>query len=494
MAKNKKTPQTKLKPRAIPATVLAVIVLLALLPVNLLAQRVDIRWDMTPNRFYTISELTPQLMATLDNTVDIYTMYSLSDLEDLTDISADIRPIYEAMGQVISQYDQFEKVNVINADPYTDEGAAVITALSLDQNLNLQYGDTVIKCGGVIKVISLYDMLVTETDENTGITSHIGYSCENDLTSAILFAYLHSTPETRLNVYTVEGHGEKTDYEKITDHLSAEGYAFSSLKLSDGIPENASMLILAAPEEDLTASERVTVDEYLDRGGAVCMLMPPNEAKLDYVNIEEILRKFSIGMRYDTAHDPVQTNSATPDNTSLFRARYTPGTIIQQSLLDSEEVFPIASDSRTFYVLSTGKLANQNVEIGSITYGTAKSTPTGGTNPAPEAAEGELNLSMYAEDPARGGARLFVIGEAEFIDDTNISNEFSMGNYYLFMDAVTWLTQSDVNLEIADKVKENDFMALSAESTATGLIVLFAAIPAVIAGAGIVVWLRRRKS
>ena len=54
-----------------------------------------------------------------------------------------------------------------------------------------------------------------------------------------------------------------------------------------------------SPQSDISKDELRKLNDYLDQGGNVCFWMSPNDAEIQYTNIESILESFSLRMDYD---------------------------------------------------------------------------------------------------------------------------------------------------------------------------------------------------
>ena len=103
-------------------------------------------------------------------------------------------------------------------------------------------------------------------------------------------------------------------------------------------------------------------------------------------------------------------------------------------------------------------------------------------------------LAAYSLNNARSESKMVVFGNAEFIDDTHVSSETVIVPVYLFLSTISWMYDSDIDMEIAAKTSSNDYISLQDASFARGLIVVLTVVPVVIMATGIVVWIKRRNS
>ena len=273
------------------------------------------------------------------------------------------------------------------------------------------------------------------------------------------------------------------------------------------------MLILAAPKSDLSNDETRLINEYLDKGGNICFLMSPNQEETVYKNIESIMEDFGIGMDYDIVSE---TNSSlyVSGDPYTYRINIVRNADEEATDLTSELItmtdsgyYAFMSNARSFYQYLGSE--DTSLEVGSLLQ-TVSSTdelgnPTssaigeiyGGKNPNAETIEGiPLDLAMYSTSSIRNDAKCFAIGNAEFIDDVNVSQDYMIIPVYLMLSVMSWMHDSDLDLDmgIADKAKDYDSMTINSESDANGIMILFIAVPVVISLAGAGVWLKRRHS
>ena len=86
------------------------------------------------------------------------------------------------------------------------------------------------------------------------------------------------------------------------------------------------------------------------------------------------------------------------------------------------------------------------------------------------------------------------MGNAEFMDDEHVSAGFTIVPLYLCLSSITWMYNSDVDMEIEDKSRSFDNMIFDDANQAKSVMAIFIAIPVafVVIGAG--VWIKRRNS
>jgi hypothetical protein len=99
---------------------------------------------------------------------------------------------------------------------------------------------------------------------------------------------------------------------------------------------------------------------------------------------------------------------------------------------------------------------------------------------------------MYSMDSIRNNAKMTVFGSAEFMTDEATDTNYYIAPLYLYLSTVTWMYNSDVDMNIENKTKVYDELPINSSESAKAMMAVFLAIPAAMLVAGGVVWLRRR--
>ncbi len=489
------------------AALLAALALAVAIPINLLASRLNIIWDMTPAKLYELSDTTKNYLKNLDKQVDFYF------LMDMDYLSTDDNSM--ALYYTLKQYSEYENINFVDFDP--DKNPALVNELK-EKGYTLSEGDMVFCCEDRSKHVAannMYHYEVSYGENNNRIVEAAYFTGENYITGAI--SAVASGKEA--SVYFLTGHGEKTlqnDYTKFNANMKNINYNALELNLAteSAVPEDAAVLILAAPKSDLSNDETRMINDYLDNGGNICFLMSPNKEKVVYKNIESILNAFGIAMDYDIVKETDSSRYVSGDpytyGVSIVRADTENGTVdLTSELADMTEngYYAFMSDARSFYYYPNSD--DYSLEVGSLLqtvsstdeYGDTVSTAVGevygASDPMAEDITGyPLDLAMYSTSTLRNGAKVLAMGNAEFIDDVNVSQDYMMIPVYLMLSSISWMHDSDLILDmgIADKERDYDSMTLNSETAANATMITFIAVPVVIALIGAGVWFKRRYS
>ncbi|MDE6089051.1 MAG: GldG family protein [Oscillospiraceae bacterium] len=487
------------------AMILAVLALAVAIPLNLLASRLNIIWDMTPAKLYELSDTTKEYLKNLDKQVDFYF------LMDMDQLSTDDNSM--ALYYSLKQYSEYENINLIDFDP--DTNPELVNQLRED-GYNLSIGDMVFHCDGRskhVQGVSMYQYEVSYDDNNNSIIEAAYFRGENYITGAI--NAVASGKEA--SVYFLTGHGEKSlsdNYTKFNENMRNINYNAQELDLKtmDAVPEDAAILIVAAPQYDLSNDETRLLNNYLDNGGNICFLMSPNENEIAYKNMESIMNDFGIGMDYDLVKETDSSLYVSGDpytyRVSIVRNEDTDVDLTSE-LADMTDngLAAFMSNSRSFYQYLGSE--DTSIQVGTLLqtiadtddYGysnaTAVGEPYGGTDPLAEMIQGQpLDLAMYAVSSSRNNAKVFVMGNAEFIDDDNVKEDYMIIPVYLMLSNMTWMYDSDLLLDmgISDKERNYDSMLINSESAANSTMIIFIVVPVLVGLSGAGVWIKRRYS
>jgi hypothetical protein len=134
---------------------------------------------------------------------------------------------------------------------------------------------------------------------------------EQDLTNALIKV----TTGRQVKAYFVQGHGEKDSvgsdrngYANAVELLKRDNYTVEKIVLAqsqEGVPADASVLIIAGPTTDYLKPEVDAIRTYLRKGGkALVMLDPPvGESIRPAPTLESLLKEWSITLGHDVVID-----------------------------------------------------------------------------------------------------------------------------------------------------------------------------------------------
>lgn len=479
------------------AFVLAFLILLVFVPINMIFSYYDKVYDMTPSKKYSLDPVTEQILEdTSDKEIEVYFLNTLFNLES----DPNCLPVYHTFMEL----DARDNITLTCFDP--NENVELANSLNPTGVLDVRMNDIFVKCGDTIRQISGN---IFQTDAN-GIVEYAG---ENLIAGAIYQCATGSLP----TIYFLKGYSDKTldgNYSTYRDIIKMDNYDVKELDLStvDKIPDETAIICIAAPDRDITVSDRDKLSEYIDNGGKIQMLLSPSDTEGRFENIEYLLAKFEIGMDYNIVREKNvkwqlhDLNSKQVDNyfTVSYPAKaedYTEDLTTEINTLIADGTYDAGvSNVRSFYELTSG---NEMIEKASIIENlptamdseeyTTISEPMGGDALTAADAKKKSNQPLvmgYYSYNKQTGAKLIVMGCDEPIDDSLHIPTF--GTRRLAMFSNTWLYSSDVDLGIENKFNSYDTMTFENGDEASAAIRLFFVVPAVFALLGLAVWLKRR--
>jgi ABC-type uncharacterized transport system involved in gliding motility auxiliary subunit len=241
----------------------------------LFARQYTRKIDLTAQRLYTLSDASRQALAGLKAPVTIMIF----------------TPASEPFGAIRELYqNESDKVVWEFADALKDP----VAARRMDKNV--RNGDMFVVCG--------------ERKKRMGVQEILGQNNESVLTNAII----EVTRADKVKLYFLSGHGEVAcerpaagedekqaapSLQAFRDFLVQRGIQTATLDLtqSAGVPEDASLVILAGPQRDLFAPEAAALQDYLSRrrGKLLVMLdVPARDFFAPMDNLTGLLEQWGI--------------------------------------------------------------------------------------------------------------------------------------------------------------------------------------------------------
>lgn len=474
------------------AWILAILVLGVAVPLNLIFERMNVNFDMTPNSMYTLTETTKNYLDELDAkgvTVDVYFLTELEELE------GDLECL--ALYRTLLAYKEHPCFNLIDFDPDTEPEK--LREINPDGVFNLSSGDFLFSYNDMVKRLPATLMYTYQLDENEQIVS-AEFRAENFFTG-----YIKSVVDgTMPTVYFLSGHDEVplSDMTQLSANLGNYNYGAKELNLmtDTAIPADCCILVIASPKQDITDVEYKKILAYTRNGGHISVLMSPDDSKTAFRNIEMLLSNYCVGMNYDRVEETDANRHSHKDvyamMCDIIQANAETGEDLTSQLTpDVNNIVTYMPYSRSFYTIYGTNYGRLIADTLIRTQTTAKSVPYGGSLLDPETVEGQPQvLSMYVIDTEHNNSKLIVFGSSDFITDAGASNAYFINPLQLFLTSITWMYDSDLDMNIQDKARSFDSLTVNSSAEASGLIAIFIAFPVLVAAIGVVVWLRRRNA
>ena len=455
----------------------AVIVIVALL--NVVISTMDNTWglsyDLSNNKLYTISAQSKKVISEIDQDVKIYAlMQSGSE-------SSTVENLLENYRKLAPDYIDVTVVDPVQnptfANQFTSETLSINSVIVTN-------GD-----GSRYRVIDQYDMYEFGYTQNyqSYVKAFIG---EQKLTNAISFV----TADQVANAYFLTGHQEvsKSDLGFLVDYIEGENLVVDNIDVTSiGLLKQGDILIIAAPQSDLSEDERVAIKEFLENDGymiyltdATCPQLPAFESLLDLYGIKLDHTLVVEGSENYYYRAPVYLVPDIEDHavTAGLVANEQVAVLPYATSLTLPNV--VHNDIKVTPLLTTSKAAFGRVDL--------ESAET-------EKEEGDLDgpltvamaLSRINADGEDVGEKIAVFGASGFV--TSSSFYSISGNTDLLLGAIRWMNgEADTMTIVGKNLMTNSLRFNSTAEMYTMAAIAVIVIPVLVLVAGLVVWLRRR--
>ncbi len=417
------------------------------------------QWDLTRNHIYTLSDDTQKTLRGLKATVHAYAFYVPTD----------------------RQYGQVKEL----LDRYHDVGGDKFVVEFLDPDKN----------PGKVRELGVKKDAGPELVVQAGRQQDkVQQVSEEGLTNSLVKV----THGGEKKIYFLTGHGEAdikdtgaTGYSEVVKSLANEGVESDTLSLLEAkdVPPDCRALIIAGPQKKLLPPELSVLEDYLMKGGHVIAMLDPQVDS----GLSDLLKKYGIQANDDEIIDPLSrlagTNLDVPVVSQYAQHAITKGfnlaTVFPQTrsltaLAEGGEKRPLALATTNptawgetdFKLLAEGRASKEGMLSGSLAVAVLSEKPV--TLPDKRSAE----------------ARLVVFGDSQFPD--NRWGQVGPGNDDLFMNTVSWMTDSSERITIRPKARDASHLTMNQQQMLAVQFFSIDVLPVVLLAVGIAIWRVRR--
>lgn len=439
-------------------TVLAILVFLGILIlINFIFYKENIRFDLTKNKKFTLSNQTKKVLKQINQEIKIIGFFQKETQSEAENLLKE----YQA---------QNKKIKVEFIDP--DAKPALAQKYGIER-----YGTLILEMG----------------DRKQEITE----SSESDITSGIL--KLIEKEKEKKKIYFLTGHGEKDiesggdrSYTKIKHQLEKENYEVKTINLitKPEIPRDTAVLIIASPKNKILDKEKEIISNFLDKNGKVFILLDPKSEVKEEVGFSDILAKWGIEVNNNLVIDPVNyfledVGTIVIDKWILHKITENLPSVFFPGV---SKVSPKKDLPKDITVQTLAKTSNRSWLEANFANRNVKFD-------AGQDEKGPISIAVTAEkekkdNEKKAGARLAVFGDSDFAVDA-FSNILS--NQDLFINTVDWLVEKEELISIRPKEQENRQVNLSGRQAKLVFYFTVIGMPLIVIVAGIAVWINRKK-
>ncbi|MDR2907392.1 MAG: gliding motility-associated ABC transporter substrate-binding protein GldG [Bacteroidales bacterium] len=280
-------------------------ILLCVVALNLLANLVFLRLDLTSEKRYSLHPNTKQLIKSLDRPVE-FKIYLDGDLPAGF---KRLRTATKEMLEEFSAYNDLVHFEFVNLYDIKDEKERARISWELQEKGITPTNVEVKEKGGVSRKLIFPAADVTYQDQSEAmelLQSQVGLSSEEALNNSIqtleyqmMSTIFKLTTEDRKHVVFIEGHGELDAYHTLEamyalggfydiDRVRMNNNPAALLTLSDStIAPAYDAIIIAQPKAPFSEIDKWAIDQYIMHGGKVLWVLDAGNASLDSLRIQE---------------------------------------------------------------------------------------------------------------------------------------------------------------------------------------------------------------
>jgi ABC-type uncharacterized transport system involved in gliding motility auxiliary subunit len=455
-----------------------VVVLGILVAVNYIGKQQNKRWDLTENKQFSLSDQSRNVVTKLDAPVEIMGFMPPADQPVSVNTFRDLLQEYASLSDQI-------KLELIDVD--RNPSVAV-------QNEVRAYGEVVIR--------------------HKGRTERVSSTQEQDITNALIKVV---SGQAR-TLYFTQGHGEKdptsaeaTGYQSASESLRRENYTVEKLVLAQqgGVPDNATVVVVAGPRVDFLPGEVETLEKYLAKGGKLLLALDatggPDESPLP--NLTGLAKKWGIDVGNDWVLDQTGMGqlfgggAETPVAASYPAHAITSRLDVMTAYRLARSVTPVSggSEGRTAQTLvETSPRSWAEADLKSLFERKVPAPEGAGDKPGPISLAAAVSAPVGEAKPEPEGegaapkpeTRLVVFGDSDYA--SNMFFTAAGGNRDLFMNTIGWLSQQENLISIRPKEPSDRRLTMTAAQQSNVTWFSLIIVPLAIFGTGVYSWWRRR--
>lgn len=433
--------------------------------------------DLTPNKLYSIGDTTKTILKGLDKDVEIFGLFDDARVKNDNSL--------KELTELLEKYSAYPRVKVDYVD--IDKKPGFLKDIDADNVIKPEKGDFVFRSGSKIRKVSYYDLYETTFDQYSMQQYKTGTKAEQSFTGAIKYVTADMTPV----VYFTEGHDEKSvdkDFTITKEFIERNNYDVKNLNLLtvDKVPEDASVLIVASPQKDLTVDERDRIKEYLRNGGNAIFMFDSLSTDVNFAGFEDVLSNFNVSINYDIVKENDKTRHF-PNSQSDLLVLLESNNI--NTALNPAQFQMIMSKARSVKILKNDK---EYISVTPLARTTSKAVGELIDKNRGQDIEGPLNLAVAVENKGWSKpSKVIVMGNSFFLQDNLLQQGLGSGLYF-FLNSLSWMQDKKDDVIIAPKNYTPQRLDINAMQANVTSILVVIVLPLLILGAGTFVWIRRR--
>lgn len=465
-------------------TALAIVVVILLnMFFSVLGKKTDLKIDLTDDGVFTLASESREVASSVDKEISVY--YATN--------AENRNARYSQILETFSVANKLIEVKEINLD--TDP------AFSRTYKIK-SYNSVVVECKetGKVRIVDSSLIEYGSKNENGIINTKVNY-----LESYVAAALRYVLSDDPLMVYIAQGHGEIAENSSFLDYLMNMLYTEAmSVKIidftTDAVPEDADMLLFAGPTQDFTTEDIKKLDDYLENGGRAQIYSNPSYS---LPNMNAYLEaSWGVRIENDCVSDS-NTAFIAPSNAGNYLIPYMKEHSMTSYLKTVGAKIRVQEGETNSITVTENSLVEANVIVCTndtgITMDRENWVKKNAREPYDVSEKSEKNLMVYLrKNPLNNDettSRLLVCGSYYMLFDRFIDSSSSYADKDLVVKSINYMSGiEDAPVSIASKDIIHEKMEVLEKNKLTMCTLFLAgAIPAILFGSGLYVYLRRRR-
>ena len=459
------------------STIVSLVVVVIIVVVNLIVTQLPsiyTKFDTSDLKLYSISDESAEIIKANNMNIDMY-LIAETGTEDTI--------INELLGRYVSLN---SNIRLHKVDPMLNP-----SFISKYTTKELSPSSVIIESEKRSYVIDYYEIYVTTPvfDQQTGaVSTTSSFAGESKITSAIDYVTSDSIPL----MYVVGGHGEPAISDAMKTYITDDNIDMVDLNLvaSESVPADANGVIIYSPQFDISAGEADILINYLKDGGNVIVITGYTGAELPNL--------YSVGAYYGLEMYNGIVIEGSANNYMEYPHYLIPkmGSHEMMDLLPTTNMYVFMPQSMGIRIMESPP--RSTMKATSLLYTTASAYLKTGEVATLEKETGDMegvfDLGVVVTEPSPTGktTKLTWYSSALLLDPT-ADTYVSGGNSTFFLTHLTWLTEKKASISIASKTMQvQGLMMTQTEANIWGAIFTII-IPLATVGAGLFVWIKRRR-
>ncbi|MDE5755215.1 MAG: GldG family protein [Oscillospiraceae bacterium] len=226
---------------------------------------------------------------------------------------------------------------------------------------------------------------------------------------------------------------DTADLTAFIDRIRTDGYNWHEVAVSE-LPADAGAVILNSPQEDLSAEDFTILEEYMNTGGRIFVLLPASESETRYKYLDRLLEEFYIRFDYNLVTD--EAHILENDYIQMQAINYPDRFLFADESMENGIVY--MRNARSFHHLPQGE--NTIYDAMLQTFDTASGLPYGGVEDDPEIYESEkMDVMIFCREEIKKNACVVVMGSSDFLLDENYEDHYAKPAQNWAYSAIDWL-------------------------------------------------------